>query len=60
MKKAIGSFQGLPKLRLGSKQDSKLQDGFKYLQGFSANTEVDRKLLAGIFDKAELENRSKN
>ena len=60
MKKAIGSFQGLPELRLGSKQGSKLRDGFKYLQGFSPNTEVDRKLLAGIFDKVEPKNRSKN
>ena len=58
IKKALGSFQGLPELRLGSKNNSKLRDGFKQLLGFSAHSKLDRKLLAGIFNKDILKMRS--
>ena len=58
IKRAIGSFQGLPELRLGSKSGKNLSDGFKQLLGFSAQNKLDRKLLAGIFDKDMVKIRS--
>ena len=57
IKKALGSFQGLPELRLGSKNSEKLKEGFKQLIGFSARSKLDRELLAGIFDRDMLKTR---
>ena len=58
VKKAIGSFQGLPKLRLGIKDSAKLRGGLEQLEGLPACSRLDRKLLAGVFDKARLKKRS--
>ena len=58
IKRAIGNFEGLPELRLGSKSGRELSEGFKHLLGYSAHSKLDRKLLAGIFDKDMVKTRS--
>ena len=57
IKKALGSFQGLPELRLGSKSSEQLKEGFKQLLGFKPRSKLDRELLTGIFDKDVLKMR---
>ena len=58
IKKAIGSFQGLPELRLGSEGSKNMRGVLKHLLGFSAHSNLDRKLLAGIFDEDMVKIRS--
>ena len=57
IKKALGSSQGLPELRLGNKSSEQLKEGFKQLLGFNARSKLDQELLAGIFDKEVLKMR---
>ena len=51
LKEAVGNFHGLPELRLGNKDSPVLREGFKQLLGYPASSELDRKLLAGLFEK---------